>query len=53
LREIVDILDKTKGEIKEVTDVFLEDYYVKNRLCGVGKLSYEDAILMCRSYGEL
>ena len=44
LKEIVDILKGLKKEIKELTDVFINDTSVKNRLCGVGVLSKEDAI---------
>ena len=34
-------------EIKQYTDVFIEDTSVKNRLCGVGVLSKQDAIDLC------
>ena len=44
LKEIVDTLKGMKKDIKELTDVFLEDKSSKNRLCGVGVLSKEDAI---------
>jgi ech hydrogenase subunit E len=44
LKEIAEILKKMKAEIKEVTDVFIEDKSVKNRTVGVGVLTKEDAI---------
>lgn len=44
LREIVDTLNGIKAEIKELTDVFMEDVSVKNRLCGVGVITKEQAI---------
>lgn len=47
LKEIVEILDELKAEIKEITDVFIEDDSVKNRMCGVGILSKEDAEELC------
>ncbi len=43
LKRIVTILDNLQKELKEVTDVFLEDYTVKHRLVGVGVLSQQDA----------
>ncbi|WP_027399701.1 hydrogenase large subunit [Anaerovorax odorimutans] len=43
LKEISSVVDGMKKELKELADVFLEDYSVKNRLCGVGYLSKEDA----------
>lgn len=47
LKEIVEILEGLKAEIKEITDVFIEDDSVKNRMCGVGVLSKEDAMELC------
>jgi ech hydrogenase subunit E len=47
LKEIYDILTKVKAEIQELADVFLEDESVKNRTCGVGYLSKEDAMELC------
>ncbi|MDR0424501.1 MAG: nickel-dependent hydrogenase large subunit [Clostridiales Family XIII bacterium] len=47
LAEIAGILEGIKGELTELTEVFLEDYSVKNRLVGVGKLSYSDAVELC------
>jgi ech hydrogenase subunit E len=47
LKEISEILAGMKAEIKELTDVFLEDYSVKNRLVGVGRLSREEAAELC------
>ncbi len=44
LKEIVDTLNGIKAEIKELTDVFMEDVSVKNRLCGVGVITREEAI---------
>lgn len=44
LREIADELQKMKKEIKELTDVFINDSSVKNRTLGVGTLTKEDAI---------
>jgi len=44
LAEIVNTLRGMEKEIKELTDVFLEDVSVKNRMGGVGKLSKEEAI---------
>ena len=47
LNEIVDIINGLKGEIEEITKVFIEDSSVKNRMCGVGVLSKEDAEELC------
>lgn len=44
MKEIVDTLNGLKKELKDLTDVFLEDRSVKNRLCGVGVLSKEEAM---------
>lgn len=44
LKEIVDKLNGIKKELKKLTDVFINDTSVKNRLCGVGVLTKEDAI---------
>ena len=44
LQEIVTVLNGIKGEIKELTDVFISDASVKNRTVGVGLLTKEDAI---------
>ena len=54
LVEIVNILKGIKKDIKDLTDVFLEDDSVKNRMCGVGVLSKEDAegALRRRSCGK-
>jgi ech hydrogenase subunit E len=43
LAEIVTTLNGMKKEIKELTDVFLDDVSVRNRLSGVGTLSLEEA----------
>ncbi|MFC2149620.1 nickel-dependent hydrogenase large subunit [Candidatus Auribacterota bacterium] len=43
LRGIVEKLKKYSSEIKEITDVFLNDSSVKHRLVGTGVLSKEDA----------
>ena len=47
LKKIVKTLRGIEKEIKQYTDVFLEDTSVKNRLCGVGVLSKQDAIDLC------
>ena len=47
LKKIADTLEDLKAEIKTLTDVFLEDTSVKNRLCGIGVLSKEDAEELC------
>ena len=47
LQEIVKVLDQMEKELKELTDTFIEDYSVKNRLVGVGYLSKEDAHELC------
>jgi len=44
LAEIVTTLRGMEKELKELTDVFLEDISVKNRMLGVGVLTKEDAI---------
>lgn len=44
LKDIVAKLESIRAEIKELTDVFMDDTSVKNRLCGVGVLSKEDAM---------
>lgn len=43
LKRIVTILEDLKKELKQLTDVFMEDYTVKHRLVGVGILSKQDA----------
>lgn len=47
LNSMVMTLRTIEKEIKELTDVFIEDASVKNRLCGVGVLSKEDAAELC------
>jgi len=47
LDKIVSTLNGLKAEIKELCDVFLEDVSVKNRLCGVGVLTKEEAEELC------
>ncbi|MGI6722389.1 MAG: nickel-dependent hydrogenase large subunit [Anaerovoracaceae bacterium] len=44
LQEIVKILRNMEKELKPITDVFISDPSVKNRLVGVGVLSKEEAI---------
>lgn len=44
LQNFVEILDGMEKELKATTSVFLNDYSVKSRLVGVGKLSKEDAL---------
>lgn len=46
LQSFVDILDGMEKELKKATRVFLEDYSVKSRLCGVGILSKENALTL-------
>lgn len=47
LNEMTSVIKKMKAEVKEITDVFMNDTSVKNRLCGVGHLSKEDAEELC------
>lgn len=47
LDEMVTVLRGLETEIRELSDVFIEDYSVKNRLCGVGYLSKADAEELC------
>ncbi len=47
LVEIVNTLKGIRKDIKDLTDVFLEDDSVRNRMCGVGVLSKEDAEELC------
>lgn len=47
LKEIVETLEGIRAEIKELTDIFIEDDSVKSRMCGVGVLSKEDAEELC------
>lgn len=44
LKNFVEILDGMEKELKETTNVFLNDYSVKSRLVGVGILPKEDAL---------
>lgn len=44
LNQFVDILNGMEKELRETTQVFLDDYTVKSRLVGVGMLTEEDAI---------
>lgn len=44
LKSFVEILDGMEKELKETTNVFLNDYSVKSRLVGVGILPKEDAL---------
>jgi len=43
LKGIVKTLEGMEAEMKELTDVFVEDYTVKSRLVGVGRMSYQEA----------
>ena len=43
LSRIKNILTEIEKEIKEITDVFMEDYTVKTRLVGIGVLTREEA----------
>ncbi|MDR3224872.1 MAG: nickel-dependent hydrogenase large subunit [Clostridiales Family XIII bacterium] len=47
LANITEILQGMIPELKELTDVFLEDVSVKNRLTGVGTLSTADVKELC------
>ena len=47
LQEMVSVLNGLKGEIKELTDVFINDASVQNRMVGVGMLTKEEAIELC------
>jgi ech hydrogenase subunit E len=47
LAEIAETLEGMLPELRELTEVFLEDLSVKNRLEGVGALSAEDARELC------
>lgn len=44
LDEIVAVLEKMRPEIAELTEIFMKDTSVRNRMVGVGILSKEDAI---------
>jgi ech hydrogenase subunit E len=46
LKEIVDTLNSLKPEIEEVAKVFREDVSCRNRMVGVGTLSYDDAVAL-------
>lgn len=43
LDEMVSVLRDMEKELKELAEVFINDYSVKNRLCGVGTLSKAEA----------
>ncbi len=47
LAEFVSVLRGLEKEIKELTDTFMKDSSVKNRLVGIGKLTREEAIELC------
>ncbi|MDR2296000.1 MAG: nickel-dependent hydrogenase large subunit [Clostridiales Family XIII bacterium] len=47
LKEIAARLADMRKELKELTDVFLEDFSVKNRLVGIGRLSRDEAAELC------
>lgn len=47
LKGISEKLDQIRKETAELTDVFIEDSSVKNRLCGIGYLSKEDGQDLC------
>ncbi|MCQ2546480.1 MAG: nickel-dependent hydrogenase large subunit [Clostridia bacterium] len=47
LKEMVEVLNGLKAEIKEITDVFINDASVKNRMTGVGVLTKEEAVELC------
>lgn len=46
LAEIVKRLARLRPELEELCNVFITDYSVKHRLCGVGYLSKEDAYIL-------
>ncbi len=45
--EILKTIKELRNEVKSLTRVFLDDTSVKNRLCGVGKLSKTEAVDLC------
>jgi len=47
LKEIVTVLDGIKKELNELSDTFINDYSVKNRLVGIGVLTKEEATDLC------
>ncbi|MCI7145869.1 MAG: nickel-dependent hydrogenase large subunit [Clostridiales bacterium] len=47
LKEMVDVLNGIKAEIKKLTDVFINDASVQNRMVGVGVLTKEEAEELC------
>ena len=47
LKEMVEVLNGIKKEIKSLTDVFINDTSVKNRMVGVGVLTKEEAEELC------
>lgn len=46
LGEIVKRLARLRPELEELSSVFINDYSVKHRLCGVGFISREDAYIL-------
>ena len=44
LRRVCDKLDDLQREYREIVDTMLHDDSVRSRLCGVGKISFEDAL---------
>ena len=46
-KEIISVVQEIKRESEPLMKVFLSDTSVKNRLCGVGVLSKEDASALC------
>jgi len=47
LGEFVRVLEGMKKELEELAGTFLQDYSVKSRLVGIGRLSKEDAHELC------
>ncbi|HUM56289.1 MAG TPA: nickel-dependent hydrogenase large subunit [Bacillota bacterium] len=47
LKKMSTQLNGIKKELQELTDVFMEDRSVKNRLCGIGILSKKEAEELC------
>ena len=46
LQKFLEILGDMEADLRKLTSVFLEDYTVKSRLCGVGYLSKERAVFL-------
>ncbi len=44
LKKIADKVTTLRPELKRICDVFIDDESVKNRMCGVGKVSTDEAV---------